>query len=390
MPRAKKEYCTTVYVNTVNKKPIRKFVRAKSQRELNEKIRKLKAQIDDNKDVYTRACFGVWADKWLNEVKIPSGISAGTLTQYKSAIAHINREFEFVELKEIRLSDFNRFMLELADNNPNTDKPMSKRSLENIKKVACAVFRYAISNNIAGVTDFFGSVIIPKAAPQKERRALTEAEQQWIIETEHRAQVPAMIMMFSGLRRGEVIPLLWSDIDLNKGFISVSKSVEFVSNKATTKQGGKSANAVRLIPIPSILVDFLKEYKANCKVLSKYVCLNARGNMHTKSSWRKMWESYLLDLNMKYGYDEKVLNKHNPKYQTLPMRIENITPHYLRHTFATLLYLQGVNVVTAKQLLGHADISTTVNIYTDLEHFNKNTLSAEYTNKLKNEYRIPA
>ena len=72
------------------------------------------------------------------------------------------------------------------------------------------------------------------------------------------------------------------------------------------------------------------------------------------------------------------------------MRIENFTPHYLRHTFATLLYLEGVNVVTAKQLLGHADISTTVNIYTDLENFNKSLLSKEYVEKLSKEYAIPA
>jgi len=52
------------------------------------------------------------------------------------------------------------------------------------------------------------------------------------------------------------------------------------------------------------------------------------------------------------------------------------------------LYLEDVNVVTAKQLLGHADISTTVNIYTDLQNFNKATLSSEYMKKLQNEYAI--
>lgn len=386
----KKEYRTTVYVGTENKKAIRKTVRAKSKKELNEKINKLKAQIDNGKDVYTRAYFGVWADKWLNEVKIPSGISNGTITQYKSAIKHLNTEFEFVEIKDITLSYFNRFMIELAKKNPNTGKPMSKKSLENIKKVARSIFKYAMSNNIAGVTDFFSSVTISKSAPTKERRALTESEQQWIIDTEHRAQLPAMIMLFSGLRRGEVIPLMWSDVDLKRGFISVNKSVEFTTNQPNIKKGGKSSSAVRLVPIPKILIDYLRNYKTNCKVLSQYVCLNASGNIHTKSSWRKMWDSYLTDLNVKYGYDKKVISKHSPKYSTLPMRIENITPHYLRHTFATMLYLENINVVTAKQILGHADISTTVNIYTDLEHFNKSTLSDEYKERLQNEYLITA
>ncbi len=388
----KKEYRTTVYVGTVNKKAIRKNVRASSQRELNEKIRRLKYQIDNGKDVYTRAYFGVWADKWLNEVKVPSGISNGTMAQYKAAIMHLNRKYEFTELKDIKLSDFNRFMIELAKKNPTTGKPMSKRSLENIKKVACAIFRYAISNDISGVKDFFDSVTISKTAPVKERRALTEVEQQWIIDTEHRAQLPAMIMMFSGLRRGEVIPLLWSDIDFKKKTISVNKSVEFISNQPIIKKGGKSTAATRIVPIPQILVDYLQSYRANTKILSNTICLNNDNNMYTKTSWKRMWENYLSVLNEKYGYNKELIEKHKAKYKNskLPMRIENFSAHYLRHTFATMLYLQDVNVVTAKQILGHAKIQTTVDIYTDLEHFNKSTLSDEYKERLKNEYLISA
>ena len=70
------------------------------------------------------------------------------------------------------------------------------------------------------------------------------------------------------------------------------------------------------------------------------------------------------------------------------MKIERFTPHYLRHTFATLLYLQGVDIVTAKQLLGHADIKTTINIYTDLNTFNKATLSAQFNEKLVSDYAV--
>ena len=49
------------------------------------------------------------------------------------------------------------------------------------------------------------------------------------------------------------------------------------------------------------------------------------------------------------------------------MRIPNITAHWLRHTYATLLYLSGVDILTAKEQLGHADIQTTLNIYTHLD-----------------------
>ena len=98
----------------------------------------------------------------------------------------------------------------------------------------------------------------------------------------------------------------------------------------------------------------------------------------------------LIKAVCEYNYGGNI-SKYDPKYKTtvLPVKIEKFTPHYLRHTFATLLYLEGVDVVTAKQFLGHADISTTVNIYTDLENFNKAELSEEYIKKLKNRFLSP-
>lgn len=421
----KKQYRTTVYCGTVNGKAIHKYVSSSSPRELNKKVNAIKSEVAAGKDIYTNALFGVWADKWLNEYKKPSGISAGTLTQYQSAINHINRYFEFTELKKIKLSDFQCAINELAENNPNTNKPMSKASLENIVKVASAVCRYARSNDIAGAPDFFKEVSITRNAPVNKRRALTEQEQDYIIQFEHRAQPAAMIMMFSGLRRGELIPLQWSDIDLQGGFINVNKSVVFNNNQPTVKQGGKSVNAVRIVPIPKVLIDYLTEYKASSRIISTLVCVNASGKMHTKTSFRKMWDSYIFDLNIRYGYEgleskksllhylkkvigsdqqkkqiEKLLDsdnltdedvikyiKHNAK-ELIPMRIEPFTPHYLRHTYATLLYLQNIDVVSAKQYLGHSDIQTTVNIYTDLKNNNRFTLSDTYKAKLQQGYKI--
>ena len=89
--------------------------------------------------------------------------------------------------------------------------------LKGVKRGKITGFSYASANNIAGVPNFFKFVSIPASAPEEKRRALTIDEQNMIINTPHDAQLPAMIMMFAGLRRGEVIPLEWSDIDLKKG-----------------------------------------------------------------------------------------------------------------------------------------------------------------------------
>ncbi len=91
-----------------------------------------------------------------------------------------------------------------------------------------------------------------------------------------------------------------------------------------------------------------------------------------------MWKSYLTDLNVKYGFRGKVnklaahkKDKDGKTQGKLPLLIPNITPHWLRHTFATLLYLAGVDVLTARDQLGHADIKTTLSIYTHLDKIYK-------------------
>ena len=135
------------------------------------------------------------------------------------------------------------------------------------------------------------------------------------------------------------------------------------------------------------MVDYLKQEKA--KSQTELICVKADGKPHTKTSWKKRWDSYILELNLKYGYGNK-LNRHNGRIKAtqLPLKIERFTAHFLRHTYATMLYLQGVDAVTAKQIMGHADVSTTINIYTDLQNFNRKNLSDEYKEKLKNEYKI--
>lgn len=390
----KNSFKTTVHIGTRpdgSKKT--KTIYASSQKELDRKVAEAKALRDSGKDMMTKAYFGAWAEKWYKDLKEPSNISASALTVIQGTIKHLNRYFEKTELKDITLAMFQGMINDYAEENPSTHKPMSVDLMKKIKSNAKAIFDYAALNNIAYVPTFLNypnSIMIPKGkAETTSRRALTEDEQKMIIETDHKAQLPAMIMLFSGLRRGECLALEWSDIDFDKSLIHVTKSLEFGKNQSTIKAGGKTKNAVREVPIPSILRDYLKSYKDSCKTISKLVCTNVSGQQYTKSSWSNVWESYLLDLNIKYGF-KKDYKKHDPtlKASELPMRIEPFTPHYLRHTFATMLILQNVDVVRAMTILGHADIQTTVNIYTDFKSLNDASISDDYKHHLATDYKI--
>lgn len=377
---------TTVYIGIENGKPLRKFVRAKNDKELEKKVRQIKIEIENKKNVIDKCYFDAWANKWLNECAIPSGICEGTIIEYKAAIKHLNNRYENVSMRDITLSDFQVMINGLSLYNQNTGKPASKKLLNDIVKTAKKIFCYARDNNNSGIPDFFNSVVISKKASCTKRRALFEDEINRVIEMPHRAQTFAMLGLFSGLRRGEIIPLLWNDIDLNKGIIYVTRFCEFKENNPVLKNYGKSTNARRVVKIPPVLVEYLKNVKKTVDKTASLVCPNAKGTLHTKSSFRKMWDSYMRDMNVKYGFDGRNVSKFSNS--KLPMVIERFTPHFLRHTFATLLYLQKIDLGTAKQLMGHEDIATTSNIYTDIQNNSFFTVSKDFKKKLKSEYRI--
>lgn len=375
------QFRTSVYLGTVDGKKIIKTVRGKNKKDLNKKVQLIKNDFYKYQLEYRSDNFNKWSQKWLEEYKKPSGLSKGTIVEYESAIKHINNFLGDKLLSNVTLSDFQCMVNSLANYNPNTQKPMAKKTLENIVKVASAICRYASSNNVERVPRFFKEVMIPKKALQNKRRALNYKEQRMIVDTPHKCQLPAMIMMFSGIRRGELIPLLWTDIDLDNGFISITKSVDLQSNNAIIKNGGKTASAIRKVAIPPILIDYLK----NCTKETELVCTNRSGKLLSKSSFRKMWDNYIYCLNAKYGYDKNI----DPHlWNSLPLKIERFTPHYLRHTYATILYLQGVDVVTAKQYLGHADVQTTINIYTDLTNYSLLTIDENYKRALEESYKV--
>ena len=395
MKEQRNDYRTTVYIGTVNGKKIYKTLCASSKAELDIKVSQYKVEKHNGKDVWTKAYFGQWSDKWFNEVLMLKGLTDNSIERERHNIKVLNSRFSNVELKKIKLADFQSFvneitLYEFADNGimVQRDKPLSKDTVKKIIQTAKKICDYASANDLVAPS-FFSSVIVPNvaAAPVK-RRALTEEEIQMIIDTPHRCQLSAMIMLFSGLRRAELCALTWSDINLNKGYISVTKTLDMLApskDKVKIKQGGKTANATRVVPIPQILIDYLRDYK-QAHQLGIYVCTDTNGNLFTSRNFRNMWDSYILDLNVKYGYPNQDVSKYNPN--GLPMKIERFTAHYLRHTYATLLYLQGISPVDAMQYLGHGSIDVTVDIYTDIKSNSRITLSDTYKNKLSNEYKI--
>ncbi len=361
-----------ISLGSVDGKTRYKYVYASTQKELNAKLDEVRIQLGKGLDVMAqRETFGEWAEKWLKLKR--NEVSAQRYYVYQCRVKNLE-PLRYMELPRIRAMDIQDIIIDSSDR-------YSRSVLKEIKSTARQILQFALDNRVIDYNPA-ASVRIPgSAAETPQRRALTETEQQWIINTPHRAQTAAMIMMYAGLRRGELVPLLWTDIDLDAGTIRVSKSMERVGNRWEVKQGAKTEAGVRTVYIPQLLVDYLSSVERGNSLL---VCPDTTGKLMSLSSWTKLWDSYICELNFRYGdFSHVVVPDENGELHSfkrpkskfapkkLPIVIPEITPHWLRHTYITMLYLAGVDVLTAKEQAGHSDINTTLSIYTHLDSQHK-------------------
>lgn len=339
-----------VYIGVVDGKKKYKYVYASTQKELNAKILEIKIALGKGIDVTANNDkFKYWREQWLKVKK--NTVSIQRYTTYES-ISKKLIVLDNMTVSKITVADIQNVIFDHSKLSTNT--------LVAIKSAANQIFKLAIDSRIIDYNPAI-NVKIPKKTETKDRRALTEEERQWIIDTPDYMQTAAMIMTFAGLRRGELLALLWSDVDLDACTITVNKAAEVVNGRFVTKQFTKTEAGMRTIYIPSLLSDYLRtvDRKNNMLVFPA----PKEGYFYTKT-WNRKWDSYLEKLNERYGDFSRYIIKEGDKK---PFVIPNITAHWMRHTFITMMYLAGIDVLTAKEQAGHSDIRTTMSIYTHLD-----------------------
>lgn len=342
-----------------------KYVYGRSPAEVKEKETRVRAQLGLGLDMLSqRDSFGRWADDWLR-VKEAEGITSRQMDNYRHCTRIWKEQLAGYEIGMVRADDIERVLLDLIS------AGYAQRTVALYRSTIHQIMRRAVGRVIP--SNPVDQVRLAVAGRQEAaRRALTAEEQRWIWETPHRAQPVAVIMMLSGLRRGELAALTWNDVDLDARTITVNKVIEYSSNGVPSlRHMTKSAAGMRVVDIPQKLADYMAAMpKDNALVIH-----SARGRIMTPSAWTKLWKSYMRVLNEKYGErtpaDLERMKSGKPGPKALDMTIPPITLHWLRHTFCTLLYLAGVDVVQASAQMGHADVSTTLRIYTHLDAIHK-------------------
>ena len=224
--RADGRYEIKIYIGLdENHKKKYKTIYGKTVAEVEEKERKLKAKLDKGIDIVSYDdAFSQWLRRLLTVKE--TELTESEYNTFKARAKVFDDEIGGLPLKNIGQSVLQPIVNRIYEKNPATGKPSAKRTVARYISAASAVFSYAIECRSA---DFNPCVYlkVPKQAKVNERRMLLPAERQWIEDTPHRAQLPAMLMMYSGLRKGEVTALTWADIDFDKHTISVNKSFDF-------------------------------------------------------------------------------------------------------------------------------------------------------------------
>ncbi len=332
-------------------KPQRKTIYAKTLKELEAKAAEFERQLlHGTLSSDEKMTFGELAAVWLRDYK--PGISITTRTMYKRVLdTHLLPELAVYKLKDLKPHHLQTIINRMAESGK------AESTMRKVKLTAAQILQIAMDNDIL-YRNVFSKVNVPDV-PAAKRRPLTDEEVKLVVDTHtgHRMGVPVLLLLYCGLRRGELLALTWNDIDLKNKTVTVNKAAVFDVN-ITLMQTPKSAAGVRTVPLPDNVLEAVSAARKAAQ--STMVCPATDGRIMSASALTKAWSSYLHYLNIKAGGRDA--SRTRPKLSV----IDNLTPHMFRHTYATILYNAGVDVKSAQRFLGHADINVTLKIYTHL------------------------
>lgn len=326
---------------------VRYYVRGKSDREVYEKMARKKLELENGKVRITKnTLVKDWVSEWLQTYKFPAVSDA-----WGETVETICRSVIVSEIGNQRLRDVKPLHLQKILNGKSD---MSKAYLRVIYGIMKDIFRTAKANQLLHENPA-ENLSLPAGKKAKARRSITEKERFYILKTceTHRAGLFYKIMLYCGLRPGEVAALQWRNIDLKDRVLTVDSAVDPKGRVGSTK----TEAGFRRVPIPAILADELRNVEHESPF--DYVCTNASGYRLTKDSMRQQWNSFKHQLNIEMGC-RVFRNELVPPYPVA----DDLVPYCLRHTYCTDLQAAGVPINVAKELMGHSNISITAKIYT--------------------------
>ena len=352
----------------------RHSIYAKTLDELREKeIDVLRDVLDgiraDKKDITINDLYYRW-------VQLKKGLKVNTFQNYKYMYTQfVEPDFGETKIVELKRSDVRAFYNHLADS-----QHIKINTIDNIHTVLHQVLELGVEDEYLRYNPSDNALKELKRAhnnDSKKRKSLTIPEQelfeQFLSENgKYNRWYPIFtVMMWTGMRVGEITGLRWCDIDLEDETISINHTLVyfdkgraegcgFAVNTPKTKSGERTIPMLPKVKEAFLIEkDYQKEFNLKCKVIvdgyTDFIFINRFGGVQHQGTLNKALRRIIRDCNY------EVLDKEKKGSVILP-RFSN---HSLRHTFTTRLCEAGVNIKAMQDILGHADAETTLQIYTD-------------------------
>ena len=316
-------------------------------------------------------------DMYNSWIQLKRGLKENTFSNYKYMYKmFVEPDFGKNRITDLKRSDVRGFYNFLAE-----EKHVQINTIDSIHTVLHQVLEIAVEDDYLRYNPSDNALKELKKAINFEvekRRALTVSEQE-IFEAflrkkgqYHRWYPVFTVMLWTGMRVGEITGLRWCDIDLEEGSINVNHTLVYFDKRAEERctfaiNTTKTKAGERSIPmLPKVKEAFLieKEYQRECGVKSEsvvdgyrdFIFVNRFGNVQHQGTLNKALRRIIRDCNF------EILDKNKQNDVIILPKFSN---HSLRHTFTTRMCEAGVNIKAMQEILGYADAETTMDIYAE-------------------------
>ena len=274
------------------------------------------------------------------------------------------------KLTELRPEHFRKFYAELRKvKNSITGKPLSECTVEGVHACICGILSDAMEG---GYLDHNPAWRTFKYTGKKKEKIIADEETVRLVvmalEKESiKYETYFKLIIATGMRRGECCGLKWSDIDFKERTIHVQRNVVKVTGEDIIVKDPKTTAGDRYVYFSPEMASLLKEYRKECRWQTE--TYEERNLAEDDYVFRRNGFQLPMTPSTFTWRFKLILKKHG-----LP---EKLNVHSLRHSNASLLIANGTDVATVAGLLGHAQPSTTLDIYTHAFDKNKKAASTE-------------
>lgn len=242
-----------------------------------------------------------------------------------------------------------------GNNGERTKKPLSGKTILEHHRLLRAMLHKAVYWQLI-VTNPAERVQAPKARKPK-RRSYDDEQTKILLENlellsieDTKYKVAIILTVFTGVRLGELMGLEWQEVDFKNGIISINRSSQYLSDMGVFTKTPKTESSIREIAIPEFIISLLEEYKLWYE--------------EQKSIYGELWtnsDRLFVQADGKPMHPSSISKWFVRYVSTIGLPVINF--HGLRHTNASLLVAQNVDIAVVSARLGHAQISTTLDFY---------------------------